>query len=97
MLLVHTHKTSTFLFSENLADIVYPDLFPNRRRMLSKNNKRVDSNTNNAKTNGASLIPVRSYDEFLQYLMDKDDRIQMATLPFEGKNKVIYKIIDEVI
>jgi len=36
---------------------------------------------------------VRSYDDFLQYLLDKDSGLQMATLPFDGKNKVIYKVV----
>jgi len=38
-------------------------------------------------------IPVRSYDDFLQYLLDKDSGLQIATLPFDGKNKVIYKVV----
>jgi len=37
--------------------------------------------------------PVRSYDDFLQYLLDKDSSLQIATLPFDGKNKVIYKVV----
>ena len=39
----------------------------------------------------ATLVPVRNYEDFLQYLLAKDDRLKMVTLPFEGKNKVIYK------
>lgn len=37
--------------------------------------------------------PVRSYDTFLKYLMQKDSEIEMTTLPFEGKNVVLYKIV----
>ena len=33
---------------------------------------------------------VNTYDEFIQYLMEKDDRLKITTLNFEGKNKVIY-------
>eukprot|EP00959_Pyramimonas_sp_CCMP1952_P047656 994899-Pyramimonas_sp.AAC.1 len=34
---------------------------------------------------------VTSYDELIQYLVSKDpNRIRTATLPFEGKNKVVY-------
>ena len=33
---------------------------------------------------------VRTYDEFLQYLLEKDDRLRKETLPFAGKNQVIY-------
>lgn len=36
-------------------------------------------------------LPVRTYDDFLKYLMQKDKDIQMATLPFDGKNIVLYK------
>lgn len=32
----------------------------------------------------------RTYDEFLRYLLEKDDRLSRETLPFEGKNQVIY-------
>lgn len=41
----------------------------------------------------SSNTPVRTYSEFLQFLMDKDERLQMTTLPFEGKNIVIYKTL----
>jgi hypothetical protein len=33
---------------------------------------------------------VRSYEQFMQYLLEKDDRLRIETLPFEGKNRVIY-------
>lgn len=33
---------------------------------------------------------VRTYEEFLQYLLTKDERLRIETLPFEGRNKVIY-------
>jgi hypothetical protein len=35
-------------------------------------------------------VPVTTYEDFLQYLLEKDDRLQRATLPFEGRNQVIY-------
>lgn len=37
-------------------------------------------------------VPVTTYEEFLQYLLEKDDRLQRATLPFEGRNQVIYYV-----
>jgi hypothetical protein len=36
--------------------------------------------------------PVTTYEEFLQYLLEKDDRLQRATLAFEGRNQVIYYV-----
>jgi len=33
--------------------------------------------------------PVCSYDDFLSYLMEKDDRIKKFELPFEGKNQAL--------
>lgn len=33
---------------------------------------------------------VRTYEAFLQYLLAKDDRLRLETLPFEGRNQVIY-------
>jgi hypothetical protein len=37
-------------------------------------------------------VPVTTYEEFLQYLLEKDDRLQRATLAFEGRNQVIYYV-----
>mmetsp|Transcript_26166 Transcript_26166/g.72173 ORF Transcript_26166/g.72173 Transcript_26166/m.72173 type:complete len:455 (-) Transcript_26166:1-1365(-) len=34
--------------------------------------------------------PVTTYQEFLDYLLTQDDRLQRATLDFQGKNQVIY-------
>lgn len=34
--------------------------------------------------------PVNTYEDFLQYLLEKDPRLKQAELPFAGKNKVIY-------
>mmetsp|Transcript_15359 Transcript_15359/g.36822 ORF Transcript_15359/g.36822 Transcript_15359/m.36822 type:complete len:148 (+) Transcript_15359:40-483(+) len=45
------------------------------------------------KNGTANYVPVRSYNDFLQYLMDKDDGIRMVSLPFEGKNTVLYKVV----
>lgn len=38
------------------------------------------------------LIPVRTYEDFVDYLLAKDERFQKATLPFEGRNIVIYRL-----
>ena len=35
-------------------------------------------------------VMVNTYDEFLQFLMQKDPRLKKAELPFSGKNQVIY-------
>jgi len=34
--------------------------------------------------------PVNSYTDFLLYLLEKDPRLQRSTLPFDGKNEVVY-------
>ena len=60
---------------------VYADLFPSR--MIKRSGSDDDGKYEE--------IPVRNYSEFLQYLLDKDESLQIATLPFEGKNKVIYR------
>jgi len=54
---------------------VFADLRPGR--ML----KGGDGNTN-----GRS---VRTYDDFMQYLMEKDERIRKCTLNFQGKNQAL--------
>lgn len=37
-----------------------------------------------------AIRPVRTYEEFIEYLLAKDERLQKTTLPFEGRNVVIY-------
>ena len=39
---------------------------------------------------GGEKLPVRSHEEFCQYLLEKDARLQQTTLPFEGRNTAIY-------
>ena len=55
-----------------------PSLFPNRVQRRYNND------------------PVRSYSAFFQYLLDmapQDEmKFQVKTLPFVGRNKVIYKM-----
>mmetsp|Transcript_8808 Transcript_8808/g.9848 ORF Transcript_8808/g.9848 Transcript_8808/m.9848 type:complete len:380 (-) Transcript_8808:14-1153(-) len=34
--------------------------------------------------------PVRTYEEFLEYLLLKDDRLRKHSLPFQGRNIIIY-------
>jgi hypothetical protein len=41
-------------------------------------------------TGDQPAVPVRTYEQFLQYLRQKDPRIQQATLPVCGKNQVLY-------
>ena len=65
---------------------VFPYLFPSRmmkRRSSSDGGDATDDE-----------VPVRDYSEFLQYLLDKDESLQLATLPFEGKNIVIYRKVE---
>lgn len=37
-------------------------------------------------------VPVRTYEQFCQYLMQKDSRIKQTELDFEGRNTVLYLI-----
>jgi hypothetical protein len=52
-------------------------VFPNlfRKRYLSKDGNQV---------------PVRSYEQFCEYLLEKDSRFKMTELPFEGRNIAIW-------
>lgn len=36
--------------------------------------------------------PVRTYEEFVTYLLAKDERLQKTSLPFEGRNIVIFRL-----
>ena len=70
---------------------VFPDLFSTRRMSITQISSVNADSGNNCIQKDTNIVPVRTYDDFLRYLMSKDDGLQMATLPFEGKNKVIYK------
>ena len=54
---------------------VFTGLFPGRTVR--------DASTN-------EFVPVRTYEQFLDYLLAKDERLQTSNLPFEGRNVVIY-------
>jgi len=53
---------------------VFPTFFPQR--------KIIDSN--------GKITNVRTYDQFCRYLLQKDNRFVMETLPFEGRNIAIW-------
>lgn len=38
------------------------------------------------------IQPVRTYEQFLDYLLQKDDRLRRTELPFEGRNVVVYRL-----
>ncbi|KAL7427774.1 hypothetical protein ACHAXM_001222 [Skeletonema potamos] len=65
---------------------VFPYMFPSR-----KVNKR---SSIGGDEKDEEEVPVREYNDFLQYLLDKDESLQLVTLPFEGKNKVIYRKVE---
>lgn len=54
---------------------VFPNLFVNRMIYCPITNRQ---------------IPVRSPDQFCQYLLQKHEEFQMTTLPFDGRNIAIY-------
>jgi hypothetical protein len=59
---------------------VFPNLFVDRRIIVG------------AADNAAAVIvrPVRSYEDFCEYLLQKDARFQKTVLPFEGRNVAIW-------
>ena len=80
--------------SHSIAPVpVFADLFPTRQMAPREPAAEVvtKKEEGHRTPRDATLVPVRNYEDFLQYLLAKDDRLKMVTLPFEGKNKVIYK------
>jgi hypothetical protein len=65
---------------------VFPDLFPTRKYW-----KEVGIRCGNSSEGGSKLQPARTYSDFLEYLMQKDDRIKTKALSFKGKNIVLYR------
>jgi hypothetical protein len=59
---------------------VFPNLFHQRFLYTNDNNNNKDSSI---------AIPVRSHEQFCQYLLEKDKRFRRTILPFEGRNVAI--------
>mmetsp|Transcript_25757 Transcript_25757/g.29441 ORF Transcript_25757/g.29441 Transcript_25757/m.29441 type:complete len:275 (+) Transcript_25757:44-868(+) len=62
---------------------VFPNLF--NQRFLYNQYNNMDSSSSSNKP-----IPVRTHEQFCQYLLAKDECLQHCTLPFEGRNFAIY-------
>lgn len=67
---------------------VFPDLFPTRKYW-----REVGIHCGNTTEGGRKLQPAKTYSDFLEYLMQKDQRIKMTALPFKGKNIVLYRVV----
>lgn len=68
------------LYNKSVAIVpccVFPSLFPTRQLQVPN-------------TQGSRIV--RTYNDFMQYLLEKDERLQVEALPFQGKNQVIYFI-----
>jgi hypothetical protein len=63
---------------------VFPNLFP--QRMVQQKN----DNNNNNNDEEQVLVPVRTTEQFCQYLLSMDPRLQTAILPFQGRNVAIF-------
>ena len=63
---------------------VFANDFPHRK--LKRRKTGNDENDNEYEE-----IPVSSYEQFIEYLCEKDKDIQKTFLPFEGKNLLLYK------
>jgi len=61
---------------------VFPNLF-NQRFLYHHSDDNKDSSSSN------KPIPVRTHEQFCQYLLAKDKSLQHLTLPFEGRNVAI--------
>ena len=62
---------------------VFPNLFTHRTLTIVKPSSTLSSSTTTTTT-------VRSWEQFCDYLLQKDNRILKCTLPFEGRNVAIY-------
>ena len=63
---------------------VFANDFPHRK-LKRKKTGNVENNTEYEE------IQVSSYEQFIEYLCEKDKNIQKTFLPFEGKNLLLYK------
>ena len=75
---------------------VFPTLFSGRRLRLDVNDDWNWDRDNDIINNRGSK-EVHTYDEFVEFLLQKDPRLVCETLPFEGKNRVIYMKVPAII
>ena len=68
---------------------VFPNLFP--QRYISKEVRDINSEMNTVNTVNTVSTLVRTYDDFITYLCNKDKSILIDYLPFEGRNIVLYR------
>ena len=66
---------------------VFPNFFPHRRLFIRKLRDGEDDDGDDHHTKSR---PVRSYEDFCDYLLQKDERLQKSLLPFEGRNVAIW-------
>lgn len=83
---------------------VFPNLFPERRLNIITRQEVIateeaaakmteplhDTSSCKKQETMTSSVPVRTYEQFCEYLLQKDPRFQMTTLPFEGRNVAIW-------
>ena len=61
---------------------VFPNFFPDRTVCVVAATEE--------ENDGGRRVPVRTHEQFCQYLLDKDPRFQRTVLPFEGRNVAIW-------
>ena len=73
---------------------VFPNLFTQRFLTVRSDETNTKTTTNNAKENVTTTttmkVPVRTYEQFCEYLYQKDVRFQRTVLPFDGRNIAIW-------
>ena len=70
---------------------VFPNLFPHRTIPMHNLAVTVDeTEDNNPPATPLAQVQVRSYEDFCQYLLLKDDRFNCSVLPFPGRNLAIW-------
>ena len=65
---------------------VFPNLFS--QRFL--HSMDLDPTQSSSSLTPQNRVPVRSWEQFCHYLLQKDERIKKHTLPFEGRNVALY-------
>jgi len=75
---------------------VFPDAAPHRRvrRRRTNTNDGAAASSEPAADPEDEWVPVRSYEQFLDYLQAKHPSIQRVNLPFDGRNTCIFRTID---
>ena len=87
----HRRVLATAPAADSTTETTDPDADPKPADTADTTNESADLDTDTADTSASSPSAVSTYEELLDYLQAKHPMIERATLPFLGRNVVLFR------